>query len=182
MLQLLITDWFCLLQRGCACWCSLGRQVYLNETGWTILRILSQRTTDEVAKQFVQLKHGVRSEANQPPANNRPTRQVQRMSTHIVNTHLQIRQIFYQNLFSNSNEVGDSSCRDIHCVLCSIQSVILCYISSFILDMYILANLPNISRAQYTTAMQLMLQHYQVCVHFIPLACIPFYLRKHELR
>ncbi|XP_067946117.1 protein unc-13 homolog B-like [Watersipora subatra] len=56
-------------QRGCACWCSLGRQLYLNETGWTILRILSQRSTDEVAKQFVTLKHMERSVTNQPPAN-----------------------------------------------------------------------------------------------------------------
>jgi len=53
-------------QRGCACWCSLGRGVHMNETGWTILRILSQRNTDEVAKQFVQLKSAVRNEENQP--------------------------------------------------------------------------------------------------------------------
>jgi len=53
-------------QRGCACWCSLGRRVHMNETGWTILRILSQRNTDEVAKQFVQLKSAVRLEVNQP--------------------------------------------------------------------------------------------------------------------
>ncbi|VDN98498.1 unnamed protein product [Rodentolepis nana] len=41
---------------ACACWCALGRRLQLDESGWTILRILSQRPSDEVAREFVRLK------------------------------------------------------------------------------------------------------------------------------
>lgn len=46
---------------ACACWCALGRQLSLDDTGWTVLRILSQRPQDDVAKEFVRLKSEVRS-------------------------------------------------------------------------------------------------------------------------
>lgn len=46
---------------ACACLCRLGKRLHLDDTGWTILRILSQRPQDEIAKEFVRLKSDTRT-------------------------------------------------------------------------------------------------------------------------
>jgi protein unc-13 len=43
-------------QGSYACWLPLGSRINMDDTGWTILRILYHRTNDEIAKEFVQLK------------------------------------------------------------------------------------------------------------------------------
>ncbi|XP_066021042.1 protein unc-13 homolog B [Pocillopora verrucosa] len=47
---------------SCACTPALGRYVQMDPKGWTILKILSQRMNDEVAREFVLLKNNRRSE------------------------------------------------------------------------------------------------------------------------
>lgn len=47
---------------SCACTPALGRYIQMDPKGWTILKILSQRMNDEVAREFVLLKNNNRSE------------------------------------------------------------------------------------------------------------------------
>ena len=47
---------------SCACTPALGRYIQMDSKGWTILKILSQRMNDEVAREFVLLKNNSRSE------------------------------------------------------------------------------------------------------------------------
>ena len=43
-------------QGACAVWVTLAKREKFDDTGWTILRILSQRSADQIAKDFVKLK------------------------------------------------------------------------------------------------------------------------------
>ncbi|XP_051924838.1 protein unc-13 homolog B-like isoform X6 [Hippocampus zosterae] len=47
-------------RRACVCWCPLAPAVHTDQTGATVLRILAQRTNDDVAKEFVKIKSETR--------------------------------------------------------------------------------------------------------------------------
>ena len=47
---------------SCACSCPLGKSLTMDNIGATIVRILAQRSTEEVAQEFVHLKMAERDE------------------------------------------------------------------------------------------------------------------------
>ncbi|CAG9530531.1 unnamed protein product [Cercopithifilaria johnstoni] len=63
-------------QGSCACWVQLGRRFHIDETGLILLRILSQRQTDEIAREFVRLKSECRFETESSIAASMSTQQL----------------------------------------------------------------------------------------------------------
>ncbi|XP_061672435.1 uncharacterized protein LOC133499009 isoform X2 [Syngnathoides biaculeatus] len=47
-------------RRTCICWCPLGPGITTDQTGTTVMRILSQRPNDDIAKEFIKVKSETR--------------------------------------------------------------------------------------------------------------------------
>jgi protein unc-13 len=65
-------------QGNISTWIQLGRRLHVDETGLILLRILSQRQTDEIAKEFVKLKSECRHETESTLAASASTQQINR--------------------------------------------------------------------------------------------------------
>ncbi len=65
-------------QGNLSCWVQLGRRLHIDETGLILLRILSQRQTDEIAKEFVKLKSGCRFETESTMNQSASSQQINR--------------------------------------------------------------------------------------------------------
>ena len=66
----------------------LGRRLHIDDTGWTIIGILAQRTQDEVVKEFLKAKSGARSDGDLSKAlSNFNSQQARCLPTKFVNTH-----------------------------------------------------------------------------------------------
>ncbi|KAK0427328.1 hypothetical protein QR680_010173 [Steinernema hermaphroditum] len=63
-------------QGSCALWVQLGRRLHIDETGLILLRILSQRQSDEIAREFVRLKSECRFETESSLAASASTHQM----------------------------------------------------------------------------------------------------------
>jgi protein unc-13 len=65
-------------QGNISTWIQMGRRLNVDETGLILLRILSQRQTDEIAKEFVRLKSECRHETESTLAASASTQQINR--------------------------------------------------------------------------------------------------------
>jgi protein unc-13 len=67
-------------QGNCACWVQLGRRLQIDETGLILLRILSQRQHDDIAKEFVRIKSECRFETEAVTASSVSSQQLDKLA------------------------------------------------------------------------------------------------------